>query len=581
MKKLILILISFLSGTISMAQDITGSWKGSINIQGTQLGVVFHVAKDGDTYKTKMDSPDQGAFGIDAGETTYESGTLTINAPKLSMTYRGILVSDDKLEGTFEQGGMSLPLTLDRFEEKDETASFKAVEIDENLLGSWSGELSVKGTKLRIVFHIEGNEKGYSSKMDSPDQGAFGLGTSSTTYDNDKLTIKAPAMGITFVGNPKSANSIEGTFKQGGMDLPLKLKKLEEGEEIEKPGPRPQDPKDFPYEQEEVSYTVPQGGHSMAGTLSYPSDKKFDQVVVLISGSGPQNRNEELGPMNHRPFLVLSDHLTRKGIAVLRYDDRGVAESKGDFASATSKDFANDAAAAVAYLKSRADMKEKKIGLMGHSEGGMIAPIVASENKEIDFIALLAGPGTEIPELLTQQAYLIGKANGMPEKSLKKNQEGSLKIYKLMNQYPELSKEELKAKLEGLLGEIYEGLEKNEQEEIGSKEAFFESQTKVILSPWFRFFMSFNPADYLSKVSCPVLAINGELDLQVPSKENLEAIEKALKKAGNKNYLIKEFPSLNHLFQTATTGSPDEYKEIEETFNPEALSFISDWVLKQ
>ncbi|MEM6807002.1 MAG: alpha/beta fold hydrolase, partial [Bacteroidota bacterium] len=513
MKKLILILISFLSGTTTMAQEITGSWKGSITIQGTQLGVVFHIEKEGDTYKTKMDSPDQGAFGIAAGDTQYEGGTLTINAPKLSMTYSGILVGSDKLEGTFEQGGMSMPLHMDRFEVEKTSESTENIEINESLLGSWSGELNLKGKKLQIVFHIEGDETGYSSKMDSPDQGAFGLGTASTTYANDKLTIEAPAMGITFVGNPKSANSIEGTFKQGGMSLPLMLKKLEEGEEIEKPGPRPQDPKDFPYEQEEVSYKVPEGGHTMAGTLTYPSDKKFEQVVVLISGSGAQNRNEELGPMNHRPFLVLSDHLTRQGIAVLRYDDRGVAESTGDFKSATSKDFADDAAAAVAYLKTRTDMKGKKIGLMGHSEGGMIAPIVASKNKEIDFITLLAGPGTEIPELLTQQAYLIGKANGMPEKSLKQNQEGSMKIYKFMNKYPELSKEALKEKLEGLLEEIYNGLDKKDQEEIGSKEAFFESQTSVILSPWFRYFMSFNPADYLTKVSCPVLAVNGELDL--------------------------------------------------------------------
>lgn len=452
----------------------------------------------------------------------------------------------------------------------------------QDITGAWNGVLEVQGTTLRVVFHIEKEGDNYSSKMDSPDQGAFGIATASTTYEDGTLTITAPAMALTYEGKlSESGEKIEGTFKQGGMSLPLDLGKEEVEVEEKKPEPRPQDPQDFPYEQEEVSFKVEEGGHKMAGTLTYPSEGKFEQVVVLISGSGPQNRNEELGPMNHRPFLVLSDHLTRQGIAVLRYDDRGVAESGGDFQSATSMDFAHDAAAAVAYLKSREDMKGKKVGLMGHSEGGMIAPIVASKHKTVDFIALLAGPGINIPELMLMQSDLINKASGTPDEVRESNNKVLKEIYALMNANQDAGGEELKGKMEEILEESYNSLSEEQQKEIGDKESFFATQTNVLLSPWFRYFMAFEPDDFLSKVKCPVLAVNGELDLQVPAKENLEGIKKSLKKAGNKAVVIKEFASLNHLFQKAETGAPSEYAQIEETFNPEALEFISAWVLKQ
>ncbi|MEM8889165.1 MAG: alpha/beta hydrolase, partial [Bacteroidota bacterium] len=267
--------------------------------------------------------------------------------------------------------------------------------------------------------------------------------------------------------------------------------------------------------------------------------------------------------------------------AVLRYDDRGVAESGGDFQSATSMDFAHDATAAVAYLKGRKDMKGKKIGLMGHSEGGMIAPIVASKDKSVDFIALLAGPGINIPELMLMQSDLINKASGAPDEVRESNNKVLKEIYALMNANQDASSDELKGKMEVILEASYNSLTEEQKAEVGDKESFFAAQTNVLLSPWFRYFMSFEPDEFLSKVSCPVLAVNGELDLQVPAKENLDGIKMSLKKAGNKKVVIKEFASLNHLFQKAKTGAPSEYAEIEETFNQEALEFISAWVVKQ
>ncbi|MEL6253922.1 MAG: alpha/beta fold hydrolase, partial [Bacteroidota bacterium] len=347
----------------------------------------------------------------------------------------------------------------------------------QDITGSWNGALEIQGTSLRVVFHIEKDGTSYSSKMDSPDQGAFGIATGSTSYEDGKLTITAPAMGLTYKGElSESGDKIAGTFKQGGMSLPLELGKEEIKVENKEPKPRPQDPKDFPYEQEEVRFKVEEGGHEMAGTLTYPSNGSFEQVVVLISGSGPQNRNEELGGMNHRPFLVLSDHLTREGIAVLRYDDRGVAESGGDFKTATSKDFANDAAAAVKFLKSRDDMKGKKIGLMGHSEGGMIAPMVAASHSEVDFIALLAGPGIEIPELLLMQSNLISKANGIDAKVRKENTRVMGLAYQMLNENQEASTEEIKTKLKEIFNEAFAAMSKEDQESIPDKDAFIKRQ---------------------------------------------------------------------------------------------------------
>lgn len=452
----------------------------------------------------------------------------------------------------------------------------------QNILGTWNGALSIQGTQLRIVFHIQEGEKGLSTKMDSPDQGAFGIATDETSWENGTLTIKAKALGMTFEGKPVAGKEqLTGTFKQGGMALPLELSRESGGKAEEKPKPRHQDPQDFPYEQEEVKFEVEQGGHTMAGTLTYPSDKNFDQVVILISGSGAQNRNEELVPMNHRPFLVLSDHLTRNGIAVLRYDDRGVGESGGKFSGATTQDFAHDAAAAVSYLSSRKDMKGKKIGLLGHSEGGMIAPMVASEHETVDFIGLLAGPGMEGSKLLLQQIDLISESEGLSAELREEDQKTLKKVFAEIAQNPDLSTDELKKRLLQIFNEAYENMSASLQQEIPNKDQMYQGQSAMLSSTWFRFFLKHKPQDYLEKVSCPVLAINGSLDLQVPAKVNLDGIKQSLEKSGNDAVVIAELPKLNHLFQTAKTGAPTEYGQIEETFNPEALALISDWVLTQ
>ena len=448
----------------------------------------------------------------------------------------------------------------------------------QDITGQWNGAIEIQGTQLRIVFNIEKNDTGLVATLDSPDQGAAGIATTSTTLEENQLTIVANALGMKYDGELSTdGTAINGTFNQGGMSLPLNLsRKVIEAKPAAK---RPQDPTDFPYEQEAVKFKNPVGGHALAGTLTIPKNGAFDKVVILVSGSGPQNRDEEVKIFNHRPFLVLSDYLTRNGIAVLRYDDRGVGESEGNFQTATSKDFAADASAAVAYLASRSDMKGKKIGIAGHSEGGMIAPMVASENQDVAFIVLLAGPGIKIPELLLIQSEKIGRASGVSEATLKTNNLVSTAAYNYLSTTETTDKAVLRTELTSIFKKYINDFSAEELEEIGDQDIFIDSQIDVMLDDWFLYFLKFDPETYLSKVSCPVLAINGELDLQVTARENLASIEASLAKAKNTRVTIQEIPGLNHLFQKTETGAPSEYGQLEETFNEEAMAFVAQWII--
>lgn len=439
--------------------------------------------------------------------------------------------------------------------------------------------LEAQGMQLRIVFHIEKNDGSFTTTMDSPDQGASGIPTDATTFSEGQLTIISDELGMNYTGKlSEDGNKFSGTFRQGPMEIPLELGR----EAMERTGaePRPQDPTDFPYRREEVKFENPTAeGVTLAGTLTLPEGQKPKSVVVLVSGSGGQNRDEEL--MNHRPFLVLSDYLTRQGVGVLRYDDRGVAESTGDHGAATTADFATDASAAVDYLAARPDLKGVKIGIAGHSEGGMIAPMVANMNERVDFIALLAGPGISIDELLLLQGRLLAAAEGAPTEMVETNQAVLAKAYSYMKKKKDAPTEEVR---KGLIEVFRKGLETFPEEvkaEIGDLDQFSKEEAEGLLGPWFRYFIAFEPAEQLEKVKCPVLAINGSLDLQVPSKENLAGIEAALKAGGNKDFEIIEMPELNHLFQSAETGATSEYAQIEETFNEAAMERIAKWIQQQ
>lgn len=446
----------------------------------------------------------------------------------------------------------------------------------QNIVGDWYGTLNIQATKLHLVFHISKSGEVYTSTMDSPDQNAFGLATDGTTFTGNQLTIQAAKYSLKYMGTFKAdSNKIAGTFTQGPGSVPLTLSH-EKPTATLPPAARPQDPKDFPYKQEQVYFTNPKAGDKLAGTLTLPAGK-VTKVVILISGSGPQDRNEEVKQFNHRPFLVWSDWLTRQEIAVLRYDDRGIGGSTGNFGTATSADFADDVEAAVNYIKARADLKSLSVGLMGHSEGGMIAPMVASRNKNIDFIVLLAGPGTPIKKLMLQQNADLARLGGATPEEIKQASAMNEQVFSLVNQHQKLSTAQLKPILDTML---YQSLRKLPIASLNGKkiEDVIEEQNNTLLSPWFRYFLAFNPADYLTKTQCPVLALNGTLDMQVNSTANLAAISNDLKKAGNKNIKVIPMTGLNHLFQQAKTGSVTEYAANSETVNPLALQTVSGWI---
>ena len=439
--------------------------------------------------------------------------------------------------------------------------------------GIWEGKIEVFGTELTIVCHISVTPEGsLIATIDSPDQGVTGIPVEQITLKENNLSLQIPSIGGSFQGKfSEDFSRIEGIWQQSGTSFNLLLHRIEKSIEIK----RPQEPKKpYPYYEEEVKYENKAAGITLAGTLTLPDGEGLFPAAILISGSGPQDRDEAI--VGHRPFLVLADYLTSQGIAVLRFDDRGVGESEGNFAMATSEDFATDVLAGIAYLKNREEINTEQIGLIGHSEGGLIAPMVAAHSSDVGFIVLMAGPGLRGEEILYLQGALISKVAGISEEEIIRNRRFNERVYTLIKE--EENQGIVAEQLYQILMDYFNELSKEEKDKIGDIEAYINVQMQSLLSPWFRYFLIYDPSPTLSMVKCPVLVINGEKDLQVPPSENLSAIEKALIEGGNKDFIIKEFPGLNHLFQSAETGSPDEYARIEETISPVVLKYISDWI---
>lgn len=427
----------------------------------------------------------------------------------------------------------------------------------QEITGSWQGELDVPGMKLPLIFHIKKEGEKLISTLDSPKQGATNIPVSTTSYTADQLALELPALGIYYSGKVTN-ESINGTFKQGGMELPLILSKIK-GDGLAPKLYRPQTPKaPFTYKTEEVTFVNPSDKNTLAGTLSAPNNfNKKQPILIMITGSGKQNRDEEI--FGHKPFAVIADDFAKKGIATLRLDDRGIGGSSKGTPNETSFNYATDINAAVLFLKAKGF---ENIGLIGHSEGGMIAPIVTSTNKDVKFLVLMAGPGQPINELLVQQNYLAGKLAGMSEEALQKSSQINRMIYDFIKNYK---------------GSTFDS--DFDKFINSSSEKLPDDVKKQVSNAWFRYFIAFNPDEYLSKIKIPVLAINGSLDFQVPAKENLEAIKKSLTKAKNKNFETYEFQGMNHLFQECTTGAMSEYVEIEQTISPKVLDKMSSWII--
>lgn len=442
----------------------------------------------------------------------------------------------------------------------------------QTIAGDWHGTLEFSGVKLRLVFHIEPSGDGYTATMDSPDQGANGIPVEKVSLKDQAVNFSLAKLGISYQGDLNAdATMIAGTFQQGGANIPLELSKGV----AEKPK-RPQEPqRPFPYREEEVSYDNKKAeGVKLAGTLTMPKGEGPFPAVILISGSGPQNRDEEL--MGHKPFLVISDHFTRAGMAVLRFDDRGIGSSSGNFGAANSADFATDVQAGIDFLQTRSDIQPDKIGLVGHSEGGLIAPMVAAENPEVAFIVMMAGPGVPGTEILLLQQELLARAEGGSKEEIARTNKISKKIFSELRKTNDIEK--TKKELITFVKEELNKIPEKEKEKLGDIDKLARQQVGMLSSPWFRYFLDYDPQETLKKVNCPVLAINGAKDLQVDAEQNIPLIAKALKAGGNREVTTKVFPGLNHLFQHSATGKASEYGELEETFAPEALELMTEWM---
>jgi pimeloyl-ACP methyl ester carboxylesterase len=331
---------------------------------------------------------------------------------------------------------------------------------------------------------------------------------------------------------------------------------------------RPQEPSaPCPYRVEDVVFDNTRDSVRLAGTLTLPKAEGVFPAAILISGSGSQDRDETLA--GHKPFLVIADYLTRNGIAVLRYDDRGVGASGGNPAGCTSEDFSFDAEAALRYLQTRREIAQDKIGFIGHSEGGLIAPMIAARNRDAAFVVLLAGPGIRGDSVLLLQTDAISKSYGIPEAMRKISWNTNRKLYSLTMQATDNA--QLEADAMQIMRQASFGATPDER---------LKQQIAILFEPWIRFFLKYDPLPTLAQVQCPVLALNGSKDLQILPKENLEGIEQALKTGGNKNVTVKTLSGLNHLFQECETGLPTEYEKIEQTFSPVALSETVNWIKK-
>jgi len=475
-------------------------------------------------------------------------------------------------------GLLSAPVMAQSKAVKGKAAKARKVS---GVAGDWSGTLNTGGIELRLVVHFTPQPGGgLAGTVDSLDQGTNGIPFSAVRRTGATIHAEAATIRATFDGTLDGAGkTITGRWSQG-IPLPLTLTRMTAAMKAQAlRDDRPQEPKlPYPYTATDVSFPGGAAGMTLAGTLTLPPSPLTGvgpfPAAVLISGSGPNDRDETL--LRHKLFLVLADSLTRRGIAVLRYDKRGIGKSTGRYAEATSQGFAADAGAAFAYLKTVTGVDAHKIGLIGHSEGGLIAPMVAAKSPDVAFLVLLAGTGVPGERIITEQAALISRAEGAGEADVAKSQTLEKRLLAVAAREPDPAA--ARTKMQALLRQALATMTPAQKKEMGDPEPFIQAQSAAAASPWFRFFLTYDPAPTLQKVRCPVLALDGSKDLQVPPEENLAAIGAALKAGGNMDVTTTELPGLNHLFQTTKTGSPAEYGRIEETLAPVLLTTVGDWV---
>ncbi|MFO8062588.1 MAG: alpha/beta hydrolase [bacterium] len=440
-------------------------------------------------------------------------------------------------------------------------------ELFNKYAGRWEGTLSIEGTELPLVFKIGKDTEGsVEVTMDSPMQNAFNI-PAEFNIDKDSITIEIEKIAMEFIGRLTESNEIAGTFSQSGIEKELALVKTEG------PDPHYQTPeKPFPYKTEDVVILNPRDSIEIGATVTIPAGDPPFPAVVMVTGSGQQDRDETV--FGHKPFLVLSDYLTREGIMTIRYDDRGIGETGGNPEPCTSEDFARDAYYVYEYLLEMDESVDSLTGILGHSEGGMIAQMLAAEHEDIDFIVLMAAPGVTGGEVVMMQSEAINTASGLDKTAVEEASRFQQRIIDAVRDIEEPA--QIKAEIRSIMEEYRAKMPPEQQAQLTDNT--IETQVEAAASNWYRYFVRFDPAEYLKDIDCAVLAVNGGKDLQVPAEENLMRIGRILEENGNSNVTVKLFDDVNHLFQTAETGLTDEYYTLNETMNPAVMEYIAQWI---
>jgi len=541
---------------------VVGDWHGVLQSPVGPVTLIVTISEDGQgALRGDMASPDQGPGKMPLTTVSLTAGHLAFTVKAAQISYEGEWIeAEQSFSGVFTQGG-KIPLTFRR-------GLPPTRPVIAGLDGLWQGVVTRNGVSLRLALRIATDARGTIVTFDSPDLGVVGLPVAGFSRQGQAVAFSVPASGARFAGRlSDDATSLKGSWTVPAQpETALAFVRTRTSAERETPV-RPQTPSPpLPYRAEDVTFRNPVAGAvTLAGTLTLPEGAGPFPAAVLITGSGPQDRDQTW--LGHKTFAVLADHLTRHGVAVLRYDDRGVGQSTGDFATATSADFATDASAAVRFLRTRPDIRREAIGFIGHSEGGMVAQIAGVSDRDVAFIILLAAPGTDMMQLVQSQQRLLGVSQGQSETDLARMQPVMTDIYTAVA--TSSSAEDARARVRARL--TPEALTI-----LKASEARRDQLLLQMASDWTRYLLQYKPAAFLSRIRVPVLALNGTLDRQVPADENLAAITAALTR--NTDVTVRKLAGLNHLFQTARTGAIGEYADLEETMSPVVLDIVTAWI---
>lgn len=543
------------------APRLAGQWHAMLQTAAGSYALELSVRQDAQGVLTaSLESVDQApGEAIPVSEVVFDNDQLTLRIDALGAAYEGRFdAGRDAWQGHWRQG-RAMPLTWER-------GPLAPAPTVAGIDGDWRGTLSRNGADLRLVLHVRTSARGTRAKLDSPDMGIAGLDVAELTREGERIGLKIPQASVVFNGElSDQATTLSGQWQRQGMPAAT-VRFTRPAQASVAAAPRPQTPlPPFAYRVEQVRFANPRAGIALAGTLTLPPGCGHCAAAVLVSGSGPQDRDETL--FGHKPFAVLADHLTRQGIAVLRFDVRGVGESGGRFDGASNADLASDVRAAVDFLAARREVDPKAVGLIGHSQGGIVGPLAALHNPAVGYLVLLAAPGTSMSQLLLAQRRLTVAALG-PNAGAPATHDAALATL-----FDAAAKAADRAQAQARVGAM---LTPELLRRLGADETQKTALIGELTGDWLRDVLRYDAPATLSALRIPILALNGSVDRQVPAEANLAAIARA--SAGNQDVTTLQMAGMNHLFQRSRSGAIAEYAGISETFAPAALDAISGWI---